>query len=137
VYGLKITGGSRLPAKMPNLSPTSTMDPYIPSPALDLAPGRAVAPLLAPAASPSRLAVAREMLETLETLTNAGQRHLMAKVVTFIGGHLATGAPGARERHAALQLLNDLKRESERPSPAVATFRRHAESLIVLLTPLR
>lgn len=111
------------------------MNPYIPSLSLDLAPTRAVGPLLAPATSPSRLAVAREMLVTLETLTNAGQRHLMAKVVTFIEGHIATAAR-ERLRAAALQILTQLKRESERPSPDVAAFRSHAETLIALLLPL-
>jgi hypothetical protein len=112
------------------------MNPYPPSLALDLAP-RAVAPLL-PTTSPSRLAVAREMLVTLETLTNAGQRHLMAKVVTFIEGHVATATAGVRERPraAALQLLGQLRRESERPSPDVATFRSRAETLIALLAPV-
>jgi hypothetical protein len=114
------------------------MNPYIPSPSMDLAASRAVAPLLASTTSPSRLAVAREMLVTLETLTNAGQRHLMAKVVTFIEGHIATATPGARglQRAAALQLLTLLKRESERPSPGVAAFRAQAERLIALLAPL-
>lgn len=115
------------------------MDPYLPSLALELAPGRAVAPLLASATAPNRLAIAGEMLVTLETLTNAGQRHLMAKVVTLIEGHIGTAALAARDRQrvAALQLLSQLKRECERPSPDLAAFRRHAETLIALLTPLR
>jgi hypothetical protein len=108
------------------------MNPYIPSHSLELAPSRAVAPLLAP----SRLAVAREMLVTLETLTNAGQQHLMAKVVTFIEGHIAKALPGVRDRQRAAALLTRLKRESERPAPDVATFRDHAETLIALLAPL-
>jgi hypothetical protein len=112
------------------------MTPYIPSLSLDLAASRAVAPLLAPAPSPATLAIAGEMVGTLETLTNAGQRHLMAKVVTFIEGHLATAVPGARERQRAAALLTQLKRESERPSPDVAAFRGHADTLIALLPPL-
>lgn len=114
------------------------MNPDIPSLSLDLAAIRPVAPLLAPPTSPSRLAIAREMLETLETLTNAGQRHLMAKVVALVEGHIATATPGARERPraAALQVLTQLKRESERPSPEVSSFRAHAETLIALLTTL-
>jgi hypothetical protein len=112
--------------------------PHLPPLSLELAPARAVAPLLAPSASPSRLAIAREMLVTLETLTNAGQRHLMAKVVSFIQGHVAPAGPGARERQraAALQILTKLTRESERRSPDVASFRAHAEALLALLTPL-
>jgi hypothetical protein len=112
------------------------MTPYTPSHSLELAPSRAVAPLLATTSSPSRLAVAREMLATLETLTNAGQQHLMAKVVAFIQGDIATAAPGARDRQRAAALLTQLRRESERPAPDVATFRGHAETLIALLTPL-
>jgi hypothetical protein len=115
------------------------MNPDIPSPALQLSPSRAVVPLLAPATSPSRLAVAREMLATLETLTDAGQRHQMEKVVTFIEGHLAAAVAGAREhqRAAVLPLLTQLKRESERPSPVVAAFRDDAERLLALLASLR
>jgi hypothetical protein len=119
------------------------MDPHLASLSLaslslDAAPSRAVAPLLAAATSPSRLAVAREMLETLETLTNAGQRHLMAKVVTFIQGHVSQAAPIARERpRAALfQHLTELQRQAERPSPDLAAFRSHAQALLGLLAPL-
>jgi hypothetical protein len=120
------------------------MDPHFSSfapplaPALELAPSRPVVPLLAPAASPGRLAVAREMLATLETLTNAGQRHLMEKIVALIEGHVVATALRARERRrgAALQLSTLLKRESERRSPRAAAFRGYAERLIALLTPL-
>jgi hypothetical protein len=112
------------------------MTPYIPSLPLELAASRSVAPLLGPATSPSNLAVAGEMLAMLETLTNAGQRHLMAKVVTFIEGHIAKATPGVRDRQRAAALLTQLRRESERPSPEVAAFRAHAERLIALLAPL-
>ena len=113
------------------------MDPRTASLSLHLAPSRAVAPLLASAPSPGRLAVAREMLDTLETLTNAGQRHLMAKVVTFIEGQISKAVPAVRERpRAAALLLTELQRQSERPAPDLAAFRTHAETLIALLAPL-
>jgi hypothetical protein len=78
------------------------------------------------------------MLEKLDTLTDAGQRHLMAKVLTFIQGHVATEVPGHREhqRTPALQLLGQLRRETERPAPDLVTFRSQAETLIALLAPL-
>ena len=112
------------------------MDPHIASLSLDLEASRPVPPLLASAASPSRLAVAREMLETLETLTNAGQRHLMAKVVTFVRGQVSAAAR-ERPRAVAFQLLTELQRQSERPSPDLAAFRTVAETLLALLAPLR
>jgi hypothetical protein len=77
------------------------------------------------------------MIATLETLTDAGQRHLMTKVVALIEGHLAAAGP-ARERqtNAEVQLLGQLQRECERPSPGIAAFRDHAERLIALVARL-
>ncbi|HLK89759.1 MAG TPA: hypothetical protein VKZ18_07690 [Polyangia bacterium] len=111
------------------------MNPPTTSYFIDTIPPSAPAPFVADT-SGSRLAVAREMLVTLETLTNAGQRHLMAKVVTFIEGQVAE-APAARgrQRATAAQLLAQLKRESDRPFPEVAAFRSRAEGLIGLLAP--
>lgn len=84
----------------------------------------------------SRLAVAREMISTLETLTNAGQRHFMAKVVIFIEGQVAAAGPVSEDaRDAALQSLEQLRRESARPLPDVVTFRNRADDLIGLLAP--
>ncbi|HXT97645.1 MAG TPA: hypothetical protein VN853_15190 [Polyangia bacterium] len=84
----------------------------------------------------SRLAVAREMISTLETLTNAGQRHFMAKVVVFIEGQVAAaGEVSEDDRDAALQSLEQLRRESARPLPDVVTFRNRADDLIGLLAP--
>ena len=76
------------------------------------------------------------MLSTLETLTNAGRRHFMAKVVIFIEGQVAAaGEVSDGDRDAALQSLEQLKRESARPLPDVATFRDRADDLLGLLTP--
>jgi hypothetical protein len=114
---------------------TSTMNPTTSSFLIDSIPPTGAAPF-GPDTSRNRLAVAREMLVTLETLTNAGQRHLMAKVVSFIEGQVAQ-APAARGRQRALatQLLAQLRRESDRPFPEVAAFRSRAEGLIGLLAP--
>jgi hypothetical protein len=118
------------------------MNPYIPS--LSIEPTANSAVIAAPTrtapfaleSSRNRLAVAQEMLVTLETLTNAGQRHLMAKVVSFIEGHVAAEAPVARDRQRAMaSQLAQLKRESDRPFPEVAAFRSRAEGLIGLLAP--
>jgi hypothetical protein len=83
-----------------------------------------------------RLGVAREMISTLETLTDAGRRHFMAKVVVFIEGQVAAaGEVSEGRRDAALQSLEQLKRESARPLPDVTTFRNRAADLIGLLAP--
>jgi hypothetical protein len=83
----------------------------------------------------SRFAVAREILSTLETLTNAGRRHFMAKVVVFIEGQVAAVGVSAVRRDAALESLEQLKRESARPLPDVTSFRNRADDLIGLLAP--
>jgi hypothetical protein len=119
----------------PLVAKTSTMNPPTASFFVDSIPPPAAAPFVADTSS-SRLAVAREMLVTLETLTNAGQRHLMAKVVTFIEGQVGE-SPAARDRQraTAAQMLVQLRRESDRPFPEVAAFRSRAEGLIKLLAP--
>jgi hypothetical protein len=111
---------------------------YLSNPTIELARGRAGAAAVAPSVPPSRFAVAREMLSTLETLTNAGRRHCMAKVVVFIEGQVALVAPqvGKCRRDAAMEFLEQLRRESSRPLPDVASFCTRADDLIGLLAPL-
>jgi hypothetical protein len=112
------------------------MNPDISYPPMEVVSTRGVVSLLASSSSSSRLATAREMLDTLETLTNAGQRHLMEKVAAFIDGHLATAAWRQRPPAVATEILTSLKQESERLSPQVSTFRGLAEKLLALLAPL-
>lgn len=110
---------------------------YTSNPIPELARGRAGAAAIASNLPSSRFAVAREMLSTLETLTNAGRRHCMAKVVVFIEGEVALVARevGQCRRDAAKEFLEQLKRESSRPLPDVTRFCSRADDLISLLTP--
>jgi len=111
---------------------------YPSNPTPELLRGRAGTAAIAPHLLSGRFSVAREMLSTLETLTNAGRRHCMAKVVVFIEGQVALVAPEVGESRcdAAMACLEQLKRESSRPLPDVTTFRSRADDLIGLLAPL-
>jgi hypothetical protein len=82
-----------------------------------------------------QLSVIREMLASLDTLTIAGQRHVMEKVVTFVDERVRA-APlrvGHRDRTALLKLLTDARTESQRRASDPSSFKRHTESLIALL----
>jgi hypothetical protein len=87
-------------------------------------------------APPERLTTIRQMLATLDTLTFAGQRHLMGKVVAFVDGQVERAAhhAGLRDRSLLLEQLTILKRESDRQLPSVPLFGERAESLLSLLT---
>lgn len=82
-----------------------------------------------------QLWVVREMLRTLDTVTIAGQQHLMEKVVAFVEGQIAQVAAGAsgRNRAALDDLMAQLKVDARGLFPDSARFARHAESLIGLL----
>jgi len=76
------------------------------------------------------IATMREMLATLETLTVAGRRHNMRKIVSFIERLLG----GARPHLVAAALLERLARESSRPHPDVRRFSETGERLLGLLS---
>jgi hypothetical protein len=82
-----------------------------------------------------QLSVIREMLGMLDTITIAGQRHLMEKVVTFVEPHARAAVirPSARRRDMLFELVVQLRKESERLVPDSARFTAHAENLIALL----
>lgn len=84
------------------------------------------------------LPVIREMLLMLDSLTIAGQRHLMEKVVHFVEGQLPRVAVTLTRRNqlAVSTLLQELRHQSDRLVPDVATFSRGAESLLALLMAL-
>lgn len=84
------------------------------------------------------LTVIREMLLMLDSLTIAGQRHLMEKVVRFAEEQLPriTSGVGRRNLSAVETIVNQLRRESERMVPNVVAFSRGAESLLALLVAL-
>ncbi len=73
---------------------------------------------------PSELAVIGEMLGMLESLTNAGQQHVMAKIVGFIQTRVASGAIARRaDRTRVAELLERVRHEAARPLPEVGAFR--------------
>jgi hypothetical protein len=98
-------------------------------------PGRPIAhELLA-----QQLSIIREMLATLDTLTIAGQRHVMEKVVGFVDTKTRALAArmSSRNRVTLLDLLMQLRKESQRLVPDPVPFTRHAENLITLLAAVR
>jgi hypothetical protein len=88
--------------------------------------------------STREIAVVQEMLTTLDTLTVAGQRHTMEKVVRFISDAIEGLSPtvGLRNRCTLADMLAQLAHESERVSPGVQLFRWSADSLLELLSDL-
>jgi hypothetical protein len=80
-------------------------------------------------------AVIREMLATLETLTTAGQHHVMSKIVGFAREQVRRAAPYAsrKNREALDRLIAEIAHESERPLPDSGSFVRGSESALSLL----
>jgi hypothetical protein len=77
----------------------------------------------------------RQMLATLDTLTIAGQRHLMTKVTAFVDGQVerALQRAGTANGGALVEQLAFLRHESDRQLPSVPAFGERAESLLALL----
>ncbi len=82
------------------------------------------------------VATIRQMLATLETVTNAGQIHLMNKLLAIIGDHVerALGRGGPRNDGMLREQLTLLKREADRSAPSTPAFVNRAEGLIALVT---
>lgn len=76
-----------------------------------------------------------EMLSGLETLTAAGQRHSIGKILAFIRARLRELDPllGRRNRETVGDLLDQLEHEAGRPWPNLADVRQRTESLLALL----
>jgi hypothetical protein len=83
--------------------------------------------------------VIREILESLETLTAAGQRHSMGKVVAFIREQLERSpvAMNARNRETVAVMLERLTHESSRPWLDVRAVRERTEALLALVLAIR
>jgi hypothetical protein len=77
----------------------------------------------------------REMLATLETLTRAGQRHSMEKIVAFLAAHVPVAGHGLGRGNmeALMRLLQSLRRESERSCPDSVVFSLQAENTLALM----
>ena len=84
---------------------------------------------------PWQLSTIREMLGTLDTLTMAGQRHVMTKVVSFIreNGNYWAHRIGYSDGSQVGDLLGRLALEAERLAPDPRRFGQHAHNLVDLL----
>jgi len=82
-----------------------------------------------------QLAVAREMIASLHTLTPAGQLHMMGKILALLRKYAAPsrGAGGDRNQHTLTDLVERLSADSGRLWPDASRFSRCAESLVGLL----
>jgi hypothetical protein len=76
------------------------------------------------------------MLASLDSLSTAGQRYVMAKVVSFIHQHAGRAAdcPSLQNQGMFAELVARLTRESDRLMPDARAFACAAESLVALLS---
>jgi hypothetical protein len=91
------------------------------------------------AALSRQLSVIPEMLATLDTLTAAGQHHILGKVVTFIEDQVRHAIPrvGRRNQATLVELMEHLKRESHRLLPDLARVNQHATTLMTLIAAVQ
>lgn len=80
--------------------------------------------------------VIHEMLSGLETLTAAGQRHSIGKILAFIQARLGESGlmSSRRNRDTVGQLLGQLGHEVDSPWPNIREVRQRTECLIALLS---
>ena len=69
-----------------------------------------------------RLDVARELIETLDTLTPAGQRHTMTKIVRVLDDESSDELP--------LPQIGALREDLSKIAPDVASFSRRARAIV-------
>lgn len=96
------------------------------SPATRLRPGGVLA---------GQAGTIREMLGILETLTTAGQRHSMNKIVDFLAKHVLAARCdlGRRNKEALMRLIGALRAESERFLPEPTLFSHQTKSILALM----
>lgn len=89
----------------------------------------------APSRPADRCALARELLERLDSLVLPGQRDLMGRVISILETEMEekTGRAGDGDHRAFCDQLALLRHEAERPWPDAASFCRRAEDLISML----
>jgi len=82
-----------------------------------------------------RLDVIREMLSTMDTVPEAGQRYIMTKVVGFIGKRIPTSglALSRRNETALTRIVERLDHEATCVVVDAERFNRHAQILLDLL----
>lgn len=82
----------------------------------------------------AQLVTVAEMVESVDALTNAGQRHRMGKVLQFLEPRL-TRRFAPEVRPSAARMLARLAQESARSMPRVRPFQVRARALLSLLKP--
>ena len=82
-----------------------------------------------------QVSVLGDMVATLDTLTTAGQQHVIGKVVAVVRDQVQRAAPlvSRREREILAGLVEEMARQSDRVSPDLSVFTPRAERLIGLL----
>jgi len=88
-----------------------------------------------PASLSWQVSVLGDMVATLDTLTRAGQQHVIGKVVAVVRDQVRRAGPlvSRREREILAGLVEDMAHESDRLSPDLSVFTPRAERLIELL----
>lgn len=91
-----------------------------------------------PAPLKLKVSVVREMLSVLNTLTAAGQRHTIGKIMALLEESAAAIAQrhGGRNGHALTELTVVLRQLGGHLLPDVTIFNRQAENLLTLLVAL-
>jgi hypothetical protein len=83
----------------------------------------------------ARLIVVNELMRALELVTQAGQQHVMNKILAILRREmLLVAAPFAAPALACLrQAMAELEHEAGRIAPTAAAFNRHARVIIGVL----
>jgi hypothetical protein len=91
----------------------------------------------APPTFVEKIPTIRQMITNLETLTIAGQRHNMKKILDFLEDHVQRAMRGASlgNRRMLTEQLALLKRDYDQRMPQVAAFSDRVLSLIALIAP--
>jgi hypothetical protein len=86
-----------------------------------------------------QVSVLGDMVATLDTLTTAGQQHVIGKVLAVVRDQVQRAAPlvSRREREILAGLVEEMAHESDRMSPDLAVFTPRAERLFGLLSLVR
>jgi hypothetical protein len=91
----------------------------------------------APPTFNEKITMIRQMVANLDTLTLAGQRHDMKKILDFLEEHVLRAMRGASlgNRRMLAEQLEVLKRAHDQRSPAVPAFSDRVLSLIAMIAP--
>jgi hypothetical protein len=86
-----------------------------------------------------QVSVLGDMVATLDTLTTAGQQHVIGKVLAVVRDQVQRAAPlvTRREREILAGLVEEMAHESDRVSPDLSVFTPRAERLFGLLALVR